>query len=143
VLRGIVAFSGAETNSNATGSGTCIPFRPSAPIAISGIFNDRTDHFLSFSDCLAKSFYAPLRSSGIEFAQFFFNKQETKIRRSFTLSCPQGVPSSGGPFLVLHNCGLDLCPHQRCVHGSLRANDRHRKYLIKIKSIIICEYCFD
>ena len=67
------------------------------------------------------------------------------IRFSFTLSCPQGVPSSGGPFLVLHNCGLDLCPHQRCVHGSLRAKDRHKKYLIKSDVLVVLrsQYCFD
>lgn len=62
------------------------------------------------------------------------------IRFSFTLSCPQGVPSSGGPFLVLHNCGLDLCPHQRCVHGSLRAKDRHKKYLIKSDVLYLLYY---
>ena len=64
LLRWIVAFSCAETNSNAACSRTCVPVRPGAPITVARVFNDRTNCFLSFSDCLAKSFYAPLRSKG-------------------------------------------------------------------------------
>ncbi len=96
-------MTSSEPDTHAARPRTSVPFRPVAPIAIAGILYNRAHNLFTLPDRFTESFYAPLPKSIIEGKFSFTGVGEAY----FTLSCPHGVPSSGGPFFVLHICGLD------------------------------------